>query len=287
MAGLCEVRRIGILHPGEMGRVAAATLVNSGNEVYWASEGRSQSTKQRAANLNLIDAVTISALCDGCEAIVSVCPPEFADYLANEVLATNFRGFYLDANAISPDRARNMAIRMRARGVTFVDGGIIGLASMMSGKTWIYLSGEAAPDAAKLFAAGPLQPEVLSGPAGQASALKMCFAAYSKITTALLTAILATADQQGVRAELERQWSRMPGSPTDAVEKIPISAPKAWRFVPEMQEIAATFESSGVPSAFPKAAAEIYSQLASFRNTTPDLEAILSALTPALATETK
>jgi 3-hydroxyisobutyrate dehydrogenase-like beta-hydroxyacid dehydrogenase len=284
---LGEARRIGILHPGEMGRVAAATLVHSGNEVYWASDGRSANTKQRAASLNLVDTLTIAELCRRCEAIVSVCPPEFADQLADEVLTTGFRGLYVDANAISPDRALKMAARMRTRGVTFVDGGIIGLASMTPGKTWLYLSGDAAPEIAKLFSEGPMQPEVLAGPAGRASALKMCFAAYSKITTALLTAILAAADHQGVRAELEQQWSRMPGSLTDAVEKIPLSAPKAWRFVPEMQEIAATFESSGVSPAFPKAAAEIYSQLALFRNAKPDLEAILSVLSPVLAPETK
>jgi len=275
-------RRIGILHPGEMGRVAAATLANSGDEVYWASHGRSSSTKQRAATLKLIDAVTIPALCERCEAVVSVCPPEFADHVAEEVLASGFRGLYLDANAISPHRARQMSTRLEARGIIFVDGGIIGLASMEPGKTWLYLSGEAAPQAAKLFSAGPMKAEVLPGPPGQASALKMCFAAYSKVTTALLTAILATADHQGVRAALEQQWSRMPGSPTGMIEKIPISAPKAWRFVPEMGEIAQTFSSAGVSPKFLEAAAEIYSQLADFRNTTPDLDAILRALTRAL-----
>jgi 3-hydroxyisobutyrate dehydrogenase-like beta-hydroxyacid dehydrogenase len=276
-------RRIGILHPGEMGRVAAATLANGGHEVYWASEGRSLSTRQRAASLGLIDAVTVRDLCERCEAIVSVCPPEFADKVADDLLASNFRGLYLDANAISPDRARRMAARLSAGGIAFVDGGIIGLASMTPGRTWLYLSGGAASEAAALFAAGPMRPELLPGEAGQASAFKMCFAAYSKITTALLTAILAAAEQQGIRGELEQQWSRMPGSPLDAVQKIPLSAPKAWRFVPEMHEIAAAFASAGVPDSFPKAAAEIYSQLAGFRNTTPALEEILSALAPALA----
>ena len=267
--------RIGLLHPGEMGSVAAATLANSGNEVYWASENRSAKTRTRAAALKLHDAVSLPRLCEKCETIVSVCPPEFADHVADEVLATKFRGLYVDANAISPDRARRMATRMRARGIAFVDGGIVGLASMTHGKTWIYLSGEAASQAASFFASGPMQPEIMRGDVGQASALKMCFAAYSKGLTALLTAILATAEYQGVRAELEQQWNRMPGSPTDAIQKIPISAPKAWRFVPEMHEIAATFESSGVSPAFLQAAAEVYSLLAHFKNAAPTLQEIL------------
>ncbi len=272
-----SARRIGILHPGEMGSVVTATLANSGNEVYWASEGRSAKTRERAAALKVHDAVSLAQLCESCEAIVSVCPPEFADRVADQVAETTFRGLYIDANAISPDRVRAIATRMRARNVTFVDGGIIGLASMTHGKTWIYLSGEAAPEASAYFAAGPMQPEVMHGDVGQASALKMCFAAYSKGMTALLTAILATAAHQGVRAELEQQWTRMPGSPADAIQKIEISAPKAWRFVPEMHEIAATFEAAGVSPAFPHAAAEVYSLLAHFRDAAPNLEQILVA----------
>lgn len=41
--------------------------------------------------------------------------------------------------------------------------------------------------------------------------------------------------------------------------------PKAWRFVAEMHEIAATFEAAGMPPEFHQAAAEIYSRLAAFK----------------------
>lgn len=272
------VRRIGILHPGEMGRVAAASLANGGNEIYWISEGRSTRTQERAAALKLKDAVSAERLCERCEVIVSVCPPEFAEAVSDQVLDVGFRGLYIDANAISPERVRRMERRMTKGGVTFVDGGIIGPATMTPGKVWIYLSGPAAQEAASCFAAGPLQAEVMLGEVGQASALKMCFAAFSKGTTALLAAILATADRQGVRADLERQWTRMPGSPVGFVERIQQSAPKAWRFVPEMHEIAATFEASDVTPGFHQAAAEVYARLAEFKNATPELEEILRAL---------
>jgi 3-hydroxyisobutyrate dehydrogenase-like beta-hydroxyacid dehydrogenase len=246
-------RPIGILHPGEMGRVAAASLANTGNEVYWTSDGRSARTRDRAASLNLKDALTIPSLCEICEVIVSVCPPEFAAAVADQVLATNFRGLYIDANAISPDRVREIDRKMRTRGITFVDGGIIGLATMQPGKVRLYLSGEAAPQAAAYFTE-PMRPEVISSEIGQASALKMCFAAYNKILTALLAATLSAAETLGVRDSLERQ----PAWPRDAAQRIQQSIPKAWRFVPEMQEIAVTFEAAGVSPAFPKAAAEIY-----------------------------
>ena len=164
--------------------------------------------------------------------------------------------------------------RMRDRGVTFVDGGIIGVAAMLPGKVRIYLSGEAAPQAASYFAAGPMQPEVLSSEVGRSSALKMCFAAYNKGLTALLAAVLATAELEGVRDTLERQSSW----PPDAAQRIEQSAPKAWRFVHEMEEIAATLEGAGFPPGFHQAAAEIYSSLSAFKNTTPALEEILRTL---------
>ena len=43
------------------------------------------------------------------------------------------------------------------------------------------------------------------------------------------------------------------------------TAPKAWRFAGEMEEIAATLEAAGLPDGFHRAAAEAYARLASFR----------------------
>src|ERR1041385_7686126 len=121
------MQRIGILHPGEMGSAVAATIRNSGREVYWASEARSPRTRARAESAGLIDAGTLAELCQTCPVIVSVCPPEFAQSLAEQVLAHGFRETYLDANAISPAHKRQIAERMQASGVAFVNGGIIGL----------------------------------------------------------------------------------------------------------------------------------------------------------------
>jgi 3-hydroxyisobutyrate dehydrogenase-like beta-hydroxyacid dehydrogenase len=268
-----------------MGSAAAATLQNGGNEVLWASEGRSVATCQRAASLGLTDAVTLHRLAELCEIIVSVCPPEFADDTADRVLEAGFRGMFVDANAISPDRARRMDTRLRAAGITFVDGGIIGLATMNPGSTWIYLSGDAAAEAAAFFGPAPLQAEAMQGGIGQASALKMCFAGYNKGAAALLCAVLGAADRLGVRDTLERQWQRTSGSPANAAAILSGVAPKAWRFVPEMREIAATFASAGIPPEFHEAAAEIYSRLEGFKDAQPAYREILDALAAAAAAE--
>jgi 3-hydroxyisobutyrate dehydrogenase-like beta-hydroxyacid dehydrogenase len=104
--------------------------------------------------------------------------------------------------------ASNMEQAMQAAGVTFVDGGIIGGPAWEAGKTRLYLSGKAAAEIAACFSGGALQAIVISESVGKASALKMCYAAYSKGTMALLCGVLAAADELGVRSELEQEWSR-------------------------------------------------------------------------------
>src|SRR2546425_11719312 len=133
--------RVGILHPGNMGITIAVSAANSGNDVYWVPEGRSRHTRERASRACLKDAGTLARLCEICSVIVSVCPPEFADEVAGQVVACSFRGVFVDANAISPQRVQRLDRRMRAAGIDFVDGGIIGPPALKRGTTWLYLSG--------------------------------------------------------------------------------------------------------------------------------------------------
>ena len=270
--------RIGILHPGEMGSAVAATIRNSGYEVCWVAEGRSHLTRARAESAGLTDAVSLSNLSRTCPVIVSVCPPEFADSVATEVLAQGFRGTYLDANAISPDNKKRMAQRMQDSGVQFVDGGIIGLPSKARAQTWMYLSGEQADQVACCFAAGPMECEVIGREPGKASALKICYAAQNKGSIALLTAVMGAANHLGVLDDLKRQWTRMsPAVPTEG--HILRAAPKAWRWAPEMHEIAATLDSTGMPPEFHQAAAKIFEMLREFKNVDGvSIEDVLSRL---------
>ena len=197
--------QIGILHPGAMGISIAAAAQNSGHPVAWASEGRGAATRDRAAKFGLRDAHTVASLCAESAILVSVCPPHAAEAVAQQVGACGFSGLYLDANAIAPQRA--IQISQILAGATFVDGGIIGGPAWEPGRTWLYLSGPRAGEVAACFTAGPLETRVLDATIGTASALKICFAAYSKGTTALLGAILAGAERLGVRAALEQQWA--------------------------------------------------------------------------------
>ncbi|MGH8010859.1 MAG: NAD(P)-binding domain-containing protein, partial [Candidatus Binatia bacterium] len=88
-------QKIGILHPGEMGISIAASVQNSGYTVYWVSEGRSQQTHDRAAKFGLLDTSTLAKLCETCSVLISVCPPDVAEEVADQVLAYSFTGLYL------------------------------------------------------------------------------------------------------------------------------------------------------------------------------------------------
>ncbi len=274
-------RNIGILHPGNMGISIAASVQNSGHSVYWASEGRSPQTRERAERFELLDGGAVEKLCETCSVIVSVCPPHAAEEVANQVLAYSFEGLYLDANAISPQRAKRIGQAVVESGATFVDGGIIGGPAWEPGRTWLYLSGRDAEIAASCFSDGPLEVSVIGEEIGKASALKMCYAAYTKGTTALLCAILAAAETLGVREELQHQWSRGGSDFAEqATGRVRRVTAKAWRFAGEMEEISSTFSEAGMPGDFHAAAATIYRRIADFKDapSTPSLENVLTAL---------
>ena len=109
----------------------------------------------------------------------------------------------------------------------------------------------------------------------------MCYAAYSKGTTALLAAILATAESLGVRDVLYQQWDiDDPSFSEQANRRATRVTAKAWRFEGEMHEIASTLEEAGLPNGFHKAAAEIYHRMAGFKDSPeiPELDDVLNAL---------
>lgn len=270
--------RVGILHPGTMGVSLAATVRASGHQVYWASGNRSGATRERALQQQLVDVRAPEILLDLCTALVSICPPHAALEVAEWAARHGFRGLYLDANAIAPEKSLAIARLLENTGARYVDGGVIGGPAWKPGSTWLHLSGEHAEEAAALFAAGPLSTNILSREIGAASALKMCFAAQTKGATALLCASMAAAESFGVMEALRRQWADL-GMAADADRQLAAAAQKAWRFIGEMEEIAATFAAAGLPAEFHRATAEIYCRLSRWKEpATPATPDILRAL---------
>ena len=246
----------------------------------WASQGRSTQSAARARAASLEDACTIEQAVKAAEVVVSVCPPLAALALAREAVAHGFAGIYVDANAISPATARAIATVIDAAGGTFVDGGIIGLPPTAQKQPTLYLSGSQAAAIAVLFTGTNINAEVIEGGAGAASALKMCYAAFTKGTTALLAAVRALAEHEGVEGPLLESWRRtLPDVPRQS-EHAAAAALKAWRFTGEMDEIAASFAAAGLPDGFHRAAAEVYRRLESFKDraTPPSMAEVTEAM---------
>jgi 3-hydroxyisobutyrate dehydrogenase-like beta-hydroxyacid dehydrogenase len=243
---------VGLLHPGEMGAALGGVLRSRGTEVLWASSGRSDATVKRAHDADLRDVGTIEKLARGADVVLCVCPPHAAAEVARSV--SDFDGIYVDANAVAPKTVRTIAAGFER----FVDGGIIG-PPPRSRPTHLYLSGSDAPRVAELFAGTVVDARVVSDRIGDASALKAVYAAWTKGTAALLLAIRDVARAEGVEAELLAEWREsLPDLEERLASAEASAATKGWRWVAEMEEIAAAFEADGQPDGFHRAAADVF-----------------------------
>jgi 3-hydroxyisobutyrate dehydrogenase-like beta-hydroxyacid dehydrogenase len=223
---------VGLLHPGEMGAAIGNALVAASQTVLWASEGRSDATRARAAAFD--DAGTVTELAARSDVVLSIVPPHAAREVAASVQP--FGGIYVDANAVAPETARSLGASR------FVDGGIIG----GPGAPRLYLSGAEAATVAELFAGSSVEARVVT----DASALKCAYAAWTKGSAALALAAREYARRTGVEQELLAEWQ-------PHVDEANVGR-KAWRWIGEMEEIANAFADEDLPPGFHEAAAEIY-----------------------------
>jgi 3-hydroxyisobutyrate dehydrogenase-like beta-hydroxyacid dehydrogenase len=149
---------IGILHPGKMGSTVGRVLKEKGHIIVWASEDRSDETRERADGFS--DLRKIKEVAKEADVIFSICQqagvvPNFA-----EVESNGFKGIYVDANFID-EKSASMSKRdtfsecAKAAGFDYVDGAIYGYPipgppDCTTERTF-YLSGEKADVIAELF----------------------------------------------------------------------------------------------------------------------------------------
>jgi hypothetical protein len=239
---------VGLLHPGEMGAAVGTALRSGGHEVLWASEGRSEATRARATAFT--DAATAGDVVAAAEVVFSVVPPHGAVALAESL--PPFDGVYVDANAVSPETARRVSTAVRR----FVDGGIVGSPPAPR----LYLSGDEAERVAELFEGTPIEALVVSN----ASALKCAYAGWTKGTGALLLAVRDFARAEGIEEALLAEWRHsLPGLEERLAAAERSAEAKGWRWVGEMEEIAAAFAADGLPDGFHTAAAAVFERSAS------------------------
>ncbi|MER7841803.1 DUF1932 domain-containing protein [Streptomyces sp. NPDC096040] len=247
---------VGILHPGSMGAAVAACAATNASSVLWCTAGRSPATIARAEQFGLTAVATLPELLDRSDIVLSLCPPAAAEDLARDVAEHGYTGVYVEANAINPQRTARIA-ELLGSTATVVDGGVIGSPPVGGKSPTLYLSGPtvAVTEVVALFAGTDVRTGILGAEIGNASALKLSYASFQKTSRVLVALSVGLAHEYGVDQELLHVAGRRSDSYLAEPEYIAKTAARAWRWGPEMEEIADTLEDAGLPPEMLRAAA--------------------------------
>jgi 3-hydroxyisobutyrate dehydrogenase-like beta-hydroxyacid dehydrogenase len=257
-----QIRNIGIVSPGDMGQAVAMRLKESGFVLYGALAGRSERTRSLAREAGITDCGSMMELVAQCDLLLSVLDPAVALDNARTVAAamkhTGRKPVFVDCNAVAPATMEQIAAIVREAGGDCVDVGIIGSPPRGNTQTRIYASG---PHASVLqqIKHPNLVVRVISESIGDASAVKMCYGAITKGAVALGLELLITARRMGVYETVESEFREsIPGVYDWMLGRVPSTPPKAYRWVPEMNEIARTFGDAGLTPKMFQGAAEMF-----------------------------
>jgi 3-hydroxyisobutyrate dehydrogenase-like beta-hydroxyacid dehydrogenase len=257
---------IGITSPGDMGQGVAVVLQASGFNVCMASDGRSPRTRALGERAGLTDLRSMENLVQECDMVLSILDPGAALTNAKAVAvacqATGREILFVECNAVAPATVKEITDIMGAVDCTVVDAGIIGPPPRNGAKQRFYVSG---PNAHLLNRINCPQiiVKIAGEKIGDASAVKMCYAALTKGSIALGTELLVAARKLGVNQVLEAEFKASQAQWYESVLSRCANMPfKAYRWVPEMHEIAKTLEGAGMTPRIFQGAADLYAQVA-------------------------
>ena len=262
-----RIETIAVVAPGDMGHAVGAVLKSNGLRVVTPLAGRSARTRALAAAAGIEDLGDEVAVVRAADALLAILVPAQAGALAARIAAALHGAgtdlLYVDCNAIAPQTAREVGRTVEDAGARFVDAGIIGSPPRAGAAgTRFYASGAAAAEFAQLRDYG-LDVRVLGARVGDASALKMCYAALTKGTTAIMTELALAAERLGVTEALRAELAASQPEMLARMERgVPAMVPKAHRWVGEMEEIASSFAAVGLTPLTFEGAAELYALVA-------------------------
>ncbi len=282
------VRTVGILSTGDMGAAIGNVLRHGGLDVATSLAGRSELTTLRATEADIRDAGSVDALVAQSDLLLSVLVPSEASAVAEAIAGafsrTGARPPVVECNAIAPQTVVRIAALLGDAGGAVIDAGIIGGPPRPGhGGTHIYCSG---PETALFEELGEhgLDVRRIGPDIGQASGLKMVYAASTKGTTAVWTELLVAAEALGLSEALlaELGDAQLPRQLMDGVPTMPR---RARRWTGEMEEIARTFADLGLTPRIFEGAADIYRLVGdtaladqTSREPDPELAAMLDVL---------
>ncbi len=258
-----SIKSVGILSPGDMGSAIGKILSDSGLDVVTCLEGRSELTQLRAQEAGMRNIQSVDKLIIEADLILSVLVPSkalaLAELIADSVGRTGYHPVYADLNAIAPQTVMRINTVMTSVGITFIDGGIIGSPPKAGrSNTRIYCSGPNTSALESLSQSG-LDIRLVGSSIGQASGLKMVYAASTKGITALWTELLVAAKALGLNETLMDEFKISGANISEVLNRrIPSMPRRSRRWIGEMEEIAKTFESVGLTPQILLGAADMY-----------------------------
>lgn len=258
-----QIKKVGLMTPGDMGQAVAMQIKAKGFTVCTALDKRSERSRALAREAGLTDVGTVAKLVAECDVVLSVMNPgsalDFARDAAEGLRASKRQTLIVDCNAIAPDTVHEIAGIIEGAGGRFLDAGIIGPPPRGKAKTHLYVSGPGGKDLEQL-AGEQLLVHVISERIADASALKMCYGALNKGTQGLWLEVLIAAKRLGVDGLLDQQvrQSHQASLYEWALGQFPMMPPKAYRWVPEMLEISKTLASAGIGPKVFQGTSEIY-----------------------------
>jgi 3-hydroxyisobutyrate dehydrogenase-like beta-hydroxyacid dehydrogenase len=248
-----------------MGHAVGRVLRESGLDVVSCLSGRSARTQTLAAQAGIRDIPSLDLLVREADLILSILVPAeavtAAERVAQAMASTGTTAVYADCNAIAPPTAQRIDTIITSAGGRFIDAGIIGGPPGPDEVTRFYASGPHEAVLGQLDGRG-INVRQMGGEVGRASGIKMCYASLTKGTAALHAAVLTTAGSLGLSQELTAELEESQSAKLGEMQSVKSLSAKAFRWIGEMEEIAATYESAGVTPGFHLGAADVFRMIA-------------------------
>jgi 3-hydroxyisobutyrate dehydrogenase-like beta-hydroxyacid dehydrogenase len=275
-----------VIAAGEMGAAVGGRLRENGTDVRTSLVGRSAKTAERAQRHGLRVINDDAELVADADFVLSIAPPAeavpLARRLAPALADSTAKPVYVDCNAVSPITVAEAATAIGRTGCAFVDAGIIG-GPPKPGTPGpkFYACGPAIERFAALRGHG-LDVRLMEGKIGTASALKMAYGSITKGFTAIGAAAMLGATATGVDDALKRELAdSQPALKTWLDRQMPNIYAKAYRWVAEMEEVAAFLGKPSPSAEMYQGVARFYEELArSYEGDKKEIEALAAFVKP-------
>ena len=261
------IETVAILSPGDMGHAVGQLLREHELKVVTCLTGRSQRTKDLAELAGIADVPDLNDMVAQSQIILSISVsemvPSICQQVADAIKATNANVLFAECNAISPQLSRQMEPIITEAGGRYIDASIVGGPPLNGSSPRFYASGDNTAEFEGLANFG-LDVRTAGTEVGQASGIKMCYAAMTKGSSALYSELLMAAEMMGLSDLVKAEFQSSQPAVLQRMERgLPGVPAKARRWVSEMEEIKDTFEHLGLTPHLFQGVADMYRMIGS------------------------